>query len=346
MKHIKTIALSMVAVGMTASMAGAEELIVNSYGGPYKKIIHERIIEPFKKKFDIKVIYDATGSSSQDYAKIKATNGRPGFDVNVMTASQSLQGCADGLLEKFSVGSVPNLKHLDAGVKELAGPCAAVHEVQYMALLWRTDKIPTPPTSWNALGDPAYKNKILLPKYSNVMAIYLTQVLSTMHGGTLEDPGPGFAAMAKLAPQALSFERSSAIMSKYVREGRVWISPFWSGRAQLLQDAKVPVNYAIPREGTVPLIATLNVPVGAQNKVAAMKFVNFFLSKTGQEAWVTGYNVGSIRTDLDLPKAVREKQITTKADIEKLHLPDFEMISAKRAEWGKRWKREVSAAAD
>jgi putative spermidine/putrescine transport system substrate-binding protein len=179
-----------------------------------------------------------------------------------------------------------------------------------------------------------------------VMAIYLTQVLSTMHGGTIEDPGPGFAAMAALAPQATSFEQSSAIMSKYVREGRVWATPFWSGRAQLLKDANVPVDYTIPKEGTVPLIATLNVPVGAKNKEGALAFVNFFLEKASQEAWVTGYNVGSIRNDLDLPKDVREKQITTKADIEKLLLPDFKMIAAKRAEWGDRWKREVSAAAD
>lgn len=346
MKHLKTLALSMVAMCAATATAGAEELIVNSYGGPYKKIIHERIIEPFEKKFGISVTYDATGSSSQDYAKIKATKGRPGFDVNVMTASQSLQGCAEGLLEKLSPKNVPNLAKLDASVSRLAGDCAAVHELQYMSLLWRTDKLPMPPDSWTVLGKPEYKGKILLPKYSNVMAIYLTQVLSTMNGGTLENPDQGFKAMAKLAPQAASFERSSAIMSKYVRKGRVWVTPFWSGRAQLLKDAKVPVDYTIPKEGTVPLIATLNVPVGAKNKENALKFVNFFLEKASQEAWVTGYNVGSIRADLEIPDDVRAKQITSKADIEKLHLPDLKMISEKRAEWGARWKREVAAAAD
>ena len=77
--------------------------------------------------------------------------------------------------------------------------------------------------------------------------------------------------------------------------------PSWSGRAQLLKDEGLPVDYVIPKEGTIPLIATLNVPVGAQNKAAALKFVNFFLDKARQEAWVTGYKVGSIRDDLDIP---------------------------------------------
>lgn len=345
MKHLKLLALSMAAVGAAVGAAQADELIVNSYGGPYKKIIHDRIIKPFTAKYGVKVIYDATGSSSQDYAKIKATNGRPGFDVNVMTASQSLDGCDAGLLEKLSAKTVPNIAKLDAGVLKLAGNCAAVHEVQYMSLLWRTDKVAPSPTSWNVLGQPEYKKKILLPKYANIMSTYLTQVFSTMNGGTLENIDPGFKVMAKLAPQALSFERSSAIMTKYVREGRVWVTPFWSGRAQLVKDSGAPVDYTIPKEGTVPLIATLNVPVGAKNKANALKFVNFFLEKKSQEAWVTGYNVGSIRADLDIPNEVREKQITSKADIDKLHLPDLQMIAKKRAEWGARWKREVAAAA-
>ena len=90
-----------------AGAVRASELIVNSYGGPYEAIIQERIIAPFEKQFGIKVIYDAAGSASQDYAKIKATRGRPGFDVVVMTASESLAGCKDGLLEKLNADSGP-----------------------------------------------------------------------------------------------------------------------------------------------------------------------------------------------------------------------------------------------
>src|SRR4051794_4714320 len=90
-------------------LASAETLIVNSYGGPYEAIIEERIIKPFEEKTGIDVVYDAVGSASQDYAKIKATKGQPGFDVVVMTASQALQGCKDGLLEKLGDAAIPNL---------------------------------------------------------------------------------------------------------------------------------------------------------------------------------------------------------------------------------------------
>ena len=345
MRRLIICVLSLAVVGPGAGVARANELIVNSYGGPYEAIIQERIIAPFEKQFGIKVIYDAAGSASQDYAKIKATRGRPGFDVVVMTAQESLAGCRDNLLEKLHAEAIPNLAQLDRKVGAMAGECGAVHEVQYLSLLFRQDRTGRQLESWQDLNNPDLKGKIILPGIGNVMAVFLTQMMSIANGGSLTNLDPGFAAMKKMASQTVAFEQSSSIMDKYMREGRVAAMPSWSGRAQLLKDEGVPVDYVIPKEGTIPLIATLNVPVGAQNKTAAFKFVNFFLEKASQEAWVAGYKVGSIRSDLDVAPDIRARQITTKADLEKLHLPDLEATSVALPFISDRWKREIVAAA-
>lgn len=329
-----------------ADKATAEQLIVNSYGGPYEDIIRSRIIEPFEKEFNVKVIYDAVGSASQDYAKIKATRGRPGFDVVVMTASQSIDGCRDELLEKLSPETVPNIAELNPAISGIAGACGAVHEVQYLSLLWRKDKLARAPVSWSALFDEELKGKVILPTFQNIMAAYLMQIMSVTNGGDLIDNvDPGFEAMSRLARQSMGFEQSSSIMENYLREGEVWAMPFWNGRAQLLVDSGLPVDYLRPAEGTIPLVATLNVPVGARNKEMAYRFINFFLEKSSQEAWVTGYNVGSARTDIEVPDAVRARQITTETDLQTLLLPDLSGLAAKLPEWGARWEREVIAAA-
>ena len=329
-----------------ADKASSEQLIVNSYGGPYEDIIRSRIIEPFEKEFNVKVIYDAVGSASQDYAKIKATRGRPGFDVVVMTASQSLDGCRDNLLEKFSTETVPNIAKLNPEISGIAGACGAVHEVQYLSLLWRKDKLAKAPVSWSAFFDEELKGKVILPTFQNIMAAYLMQIMSDANGGDLMDNvDPGFEAMGRLAGQSMGFEQSSSIMENYIKEGEVWAMPFWNGRAQLLVDSGLPVDYVRPAEGTIPLVATLNVPVGARNKELAYRFVNFFLEKSSQEAWVTGYNVGSARTDIEVPDAVRARQITTDADLKTLLLPDLSELAAKLPEWGARWEREVIAVA-
>lgn len=344
--NTKYMAATIAASAALAGPAFSQELIVNSYGGPYEQIIRDAIIAPFEEEYGVRVIYDAVGSSSQDYAKIKATNGRPGFDVVVMTASQSLQGCEDGLLEAFSQETVPNLAHLNPEISAVAGPCGAVHELQYLSLLYRTDMISQAPQSWLDLFDASLDDRIILPSFGNVMAAYLTQLMSVIHGGDLDtDLDPGFEAMTRLAAQSVGFEQASAILESYIVDGRVWAMPFWDGRAQLLVDSGAPVDYVLPEEGSVPLIATLNVPVGAQNKELALAFVDFFLEKTSQERWVEGYKVGSARADIEVSEQAQDRKITTQADLEALYLPDLLSLAGNLSAWGDRWEREVVPAA-
>ena len=340
------LAACLAAPGVLAGPAIAQDLIVNSYGGPYEQIIRDAIITPFEEEHGVRVIYDAVGSSSQDYAKIKATNGRPGFDVVVMTASQSLQGCQDGLLEPFSQDTVPNLAYLNPDISAVAGECGAVHELQYLSLLYRTDMLNQAPDSWLDLFNEELDDRIILPSFGNVMAAYLTQLMSVIHDGDLDnDIDPGFEAMTRLAAQSVGFEQASAILESYIVDGRVWAMPFWDGRAQLLVDSGAPVDYVLPEEGSVPLVATLNVPVGAQNKELALAFVDFFLEKTSQEKWVAGYKVGSARTDIEVSEQAQERKITTQADLEALYLPDLLSLAANLSQWGERWEREVVPAA-
>lgn len=338
------VSLAALVAGLNNTAAAAQQVIVNSYGGPYEAIIRKAIIEPFEKQTGIRVIYDAVGTASEDFAKIKATGGNPGFDVNVMTATQSLDGCAADLLEPLTEQKVPNLAFLNPAVREAAGDCGAVHEVQYVALLWRTDRMEAP-TSWNSLSDDKLEGKIVLPNFGNIMAANMLQIFSHMAGKDPNDGDAGFEKMVALAPRAMSFPDTSALMDRYIREDQAWAMPYFSGRAQLMKDEGLPVDFTIPEEGSVPLLATLNVPVGAPNKDEAYQFVNFFLEKTSQEAWAEGYKVGSIRSDIEVSEELRATQITTPEAIQSLILPDLSAMAGKLPEWGERWEREVVPAA-
>lgn len=338
--------VGIIAAGILSSIerASRDALVLNSYGGPYFKIIDDRILKPFEALTGIEVVYNAIGTAAQDYAKIKATNGRPGFDVVVMTAPQALQGCQDGLLEPITVEQVPNLAFLDENIQSVAGPCGVVVEMQYMALLWRTDKVSAPLESWQDLYRDEFDQRVLLPKFENIMAVYLTLMFSHIESGSMDDVDSGFRSLSRLAPRALAFETSSSRMAAYLKTGRASAAAYWSGRAQLLKDTGAPVEYVIPREGTIPLIVTASIPIGARNKEYARKFIDFWLEKRNQEAWVQGYSVGSIRAGLDLPPEVRARQITRREDIERLLLPDFDALARNRTHWNQRWKREIIEA--
>jgi hypothetical protein len=95
-----------------AVVARAQEtLIVNSQGGEYQQIFERTVIEPFKEQFGVTVIHDPTGTASQDFAKIRASGGAPGFDVAVvLTPPEVILGAREGLLLPITEDKVPNLK--------------------------------------------------------------------------------------------------------------------------------------------------------------------------------------------------------------------------------------------
>ncbi|MEQ9811366.1 MAG: ABC transporter substrate-binding protein [Azospirillaceae bacterium] len=340
-----TSALALTGALVATQSAIAQDLIVNSYGARYEELILEHIIEPFEEEFGVDVVYDVTGSAAEDYARIRATNGAPGYDVVVMTGPESINGCAEGLLAPLTVENVPNMAHLIPEIQNSIGECGAIHEIQYMSLLYNTDEIEEAPTSWRVLGEEQYHDRIILPNMNTIMGVFLTQVFSVMEGGTLEDLDPGFAYFAEIAPNAIEFIQSSSIMANYIEDGSAVMTPYWSARAALLQQSGLPVNFVIPEEGTIPLIATVNIPAQAENIDLAYEFVNFWLSKERQEIWAQAYNVGTIRDDVDLPDDFTANQITSAEDLELLHLPDLIVIGENRSEWSARWMREISGLA-
>lgn len=340
-RTLRHLPLCLAALLLAGTALAQNRLVVNSYGGEYEELIFEAIIRPFQEQFGVEIVYDAVGSAAEDYARIRATRGNPGFDVVVMTAPEALQGCREGLLVEMTEAEVPNLAHLNQEVRDSVGPCGAVHELQYMSLFFNTNHVDPAPTSWHALWDEQWTDRVLIPDITSIMAVYLLQVTSLINGGTLDDLTPGFAALAELAPRTVAIESSSAIMAQFVERDEAWILPYWSGRAQFYKDEGWPVDFLIPEEGTIPLLATLSVPIGAANRELALEFVNFWLEKEQQEAWALAYSVGSARADLELPADFAATQITSAEDLAQLILPDQMEIAERRTEWAELWQRQV-----
>ena len=122
---IKRGAALAVAAPYVITARSQETLIVNTQGGEYQELVERVVIRPFEKKFGVKVIHDATGTASQDYAKIRAARGAPGFDVaGLLTPPDVILGVKEGFLEKLTEREVPNLKFLWDKRKPANGLCS------------------------------------------------------------------------------------------------------------------------------------------------------------------------------------------------------------------------------
>ncbi|MDR7419897.1 MAG: ABC transporter substrate-binding protein [Armatimonadota bacterium] len=325
--------------GMSGVWAQPNQLVVNAFGGEYEEIFKRSIKEPFEREFGTRIVFDSTGSASEDYAKIRATRGDPGWDVVVMTAPESILGCRERLLDPLTDAAVPNLKALYPEVQKMVAPCGVAHEIQYMTLMYNTNHVRPAPDSWKVFWDPRYKGRLIIPDIGSILAVYFLIMASYAHGGDERNIAPGFDAIARLRPNALAVIQSSAAMVPYVEREEAWLLPYWDGRAHYYRSRGLPVDFLVPKEGSIFLLGTLNVPANARNKPLAYKFVNWWLSAEVQRRWALAYTVGSARGGISFPTEHRQAHISSIAQVRKFKFVDPVYVGDKRPEWTETWKR-------
>lgn len=327
----------------------AETLIVNGYGAAYEDVFRKTTIEPFEKKFGVKITYDNTGSAAQNYAKIRASHGAPGFDVaGELTPPEVILGAREKLLEPVSEAEVPNLKYVWQKSRNIIPPVGVVHGYQYTALLWNKTHLDKP-GSWANYWDPsaAYGDKIkghlIAFEPANLLSIYALVMAAKLKGGGVENMQPAWDMLKAQKPWVGVSVMASDAAAPYFENDQVWLAPFWSARSGYYVEHKYPVDYTIPTEGTIGLANCAAVPVGITNKKLAFEFINFRLEPDVQRAFSLGYHSSPGRPDItDWPADYAANQIVTEAKMASVDFPDSAVIGAKRSEWTRKWQEIMS----
>ena len=326
-----------------------ETLVVNSFGGEYQELIEKAVIQPFEKKFGVKVVHDTTGTSSQDYAKIRASRGAPGFDVAAaLSPPEVILGGKENLLEPITEKEVPNLRFTWQKARAALPPVAVMHTLQFDSLLYHTKQIERP-QSWADYWQPQkrygdkIKGHVINYNPANLLSVYALIHAAELGGGGTQNMEPAWALLKAQKPYVGVVVTASTEAVPHFENGQVWISPYWSARAGYYISRGLPYGMTVPKEGVIANIDSACVPVGAKNKKLAYEFINFWLSPEIQRAWSLAYFCSPGRGDItDWPKEFAESQIVTAKQFENVKLPDLEAIGAKRKDWTLRWQ-EVMA---
>ena len=133
---LKTTAAAVPALAAPAFIARtADTLTIAAFGGEFKPLFIQNVIEPFEKKFSVKVTYDDSGGLAY-FARIRAAKGSPGFDIAAqISAPDIILGAKENLLEKITEKEVPNLKYCFKKSAELIPPYGVIQHYQSLAAL-------------------------------------------------------------------------------------------------------------------------------------------------------------------------------------------------------------------
>jgi putative spermidine/putrescine transport system substrate-binding protein len=337
---VALLAIAGIGVGTPPAPAASapRTLVVAGYGGEYKDIFWNTVGRPFEQQFNVKITFDEGGSADQNYAKIRATQGDPGWDVLIATSYEAALGAREGLLRKITAADVPNLAFVYPEVRRYVGDFGAAEEIQQMLLVYNTKYIHEPPQSWAALWDPKYRGRVLVFDPASIMGIYSLIMAARLDGGSETNLEPGFKRYERLRPQLRAFLVASTAAIPLFEQGEVWIMPYWDGRTTYYISKGLPMKAVIPKEGTVGLVNALLIPKGARNPGAAYEFINYWLSQRVQNAWALAYTVGPARPGATLPADFAALHITSLTALKRDILPDLGLIIRERPQWSQRIK--------
>ena len=322
-----------------------DTLVVNAYGGEFEEVFMRTVVQPFERKFSVKVTYDGAGTAAEDYARIRASRGAPGFDVAAeLTPPEVLLGQRERLLEPLTEREIPNLRHIWAKSREIVPNTGVMIYYQYLALIWNKQRVAAP-DSWDDYWTPgrkygdAIRGHVINFNPGNLLSIYALIMAAKLGGGGVENMEPAWERLRAQKPWVGTVVTTSAQAAPYFENGQVWIAPYWSARSVYYRDAGHPIDLVIPKEGTIGLGVGSSVPVGARNKRLAYEFINFRLDPEIQREFCLGYKCSPGRADIGgWPADFVTAQITTEAQMAAVDFPDNEILARRRREWTLRWQ--------
>jgi spermidine/putrescine transport system substrate-binding protein len=222
-------------------------------------------------------------------AKLTA-GGDSGIDV-AFVSGQYAQALNDaGLLEPMDAALIPNLKNLYPEATQMPFDKGNAFSVPYTwgttGICYRSDKVTTPPTSWNDLLKPSAENKGKVTMLSTERWLLLPALKSL--GYSINTTNADELAKAKeltiaQKPDLLAYD-DTTFYTRLV-SGEANMAEAWDGWCNYGITDDPNIKFVVPKEGSDLWSDTMVVLKTSKNKEAAMAFINYILDPANQ-AWV------------------------------------------------------------
>lgn len=325
----------------TQRIASAQtELIVAVPGGSYEEGWRKAVIAPLEAAHpDIKV-RTVQGLTFQNLATMRAQKADVKVDVLLMDDVASSQAATEGLCETVSVQTLPHLADVYPEFRVPGDPYAKFG-FSSAVMAYDPRKVQPPPQSYNELWNQKYKGKIAIPNLDTNTGVMFFLALNQLKGGSLDDPGPGLAAMKQLKPDVVAFVEQHAQMAQLFTEGDVVMAPWVSDRVTGLAKNGVPIAWTIPKDGGIITEGALVIAKGTRRLREALLYVDTALSPQAQAANARNTYISPVNAKAVLdPESA--KLVPNGPDVIKtVRRPDWKRVGETIPKWIDRWNREV-----
>lgn len=295
------------ALNRSAGYAGADTITVFNWGD----YIDPDLLKDFERETGITVIYETFDSNEAMMTKI--AQGGTTFDVAMPSEYAVARMMEDDMLVPLDHSRLPNMVHIDPRFMDMSYDPGNVYSVPYfwgtVGILYNTEVFDEPPSSWNALWDPALRNDILLVDGAReIIGMGLNSLNYSLNDTNEEHLQEALAKLKQLTPNVKAIVGDEIKMLMTGNEASAAV--VWSGDAAEIMDENGDLDYIVPEEGSNVWFDTMVIPKTARNIEGAHLFINFMLDPENamRNAEYVGYATPNAAALEMLPEDVREDE--------------------------------------
>lgn len=322
------------------SASGAPETLVVSSWGLNDDLMKKNIYAPFEKKYNAKLVFE-TGNNSVRLTKLE--QGETGVDVMYLAEYFAIQGIQKGLFEKIDEKNVPNIQKLfPAAQAPLGKGYGPAYTFSRVGIVYDSDKITTPITSWAQLWDSAYKKKEAIPDITIEAGPLMMSEVADQAGVKINgNQDTLFNKMKALKPNVLKFYTSSSDMVNMLAQGEVNIAVMQDYAFGSAQKAKPSLKWANTKEATYTGFDTINVVKGSKHKKLAEEYINFILDTQVQKAEAVDRVDSPTNKEVTLTAEQGANMTYGEKLINSLKMPEWATINKQYSDWITRWNNDI-----
>jgi len=241
------------------------------------------IFDCFGLVYGVDVNVDYFSSNEELYSKMSSDS----FDV--VHPSDYMIGVLirEKLLQKLDQGKLPNIKNMDASLAGIYGDALnylVPYQMGTQAIVYNSETVTNPPTSWADLWRPEYKDRIVAVDDNRVIIGMALLTLGYDVNSTDETQlAEAKQKLIELKPNIRVFDSNSP--KTPLLAGDVDLGIVWNGEAFLAKQENPAFEYVFPEEGSIIFYDGMGIPTNEPHPDISYAWFNYLIR--GDVSWLT-----------------------------------------------------------
>ena len=322
-----------------ADLEQTDSVIIGVYSGDWEKSIEQAALSAFADEtgIDVQVV---SGADAEWLTKLQAANGKNvPYDLLILQPDSIQKAIDANLLQDLDVEHVPNLANLFDSVKTRFTVDDKLYAYGFsmgqLGIVYRTDLVSTPPTSWADLWSDGFSKSLGISPltYSAGLQFFWSQT----NGG--KDIDGAFDKMEQLKPNISSYPDGAGTIQTLLQRGDGAAVPFWDGRAFAWQAQGQPIGFAYPTDSPVAAIASWVIPQGAPNLANAYRLLDYLCQAEPQSKYADLSFYGMCNKNATYSDDFLSKAQVGEEFYNNLDWIDYSVATPNLADWSTRWQQ-------